>query len=51
MLSDESGHLHHVDRRSSEDLLELLVVQDGSLVLWILKIVLLDVDPKVLSDF
>lgn len=51
MRGDEFRHLEHSHLVLSEDGAKLIVSEDISLVLRVLKIVLLDVFPKLLNDF
>jgi hypothetical protein len=48
---DRLGHLEHVQFITAKDRLQLIVGQDFSFVLWILKFVLLDVRPNLLCYF
>ena len=51
VLVDRLGHLKHVQFLTAKDRLQLIVGQDFSFVLWILKIVLLNVRPNLFCDF
>ena len=51
MLVDRLGHLKHVQFLTAKDRLQLIVGQDFSFVLWILKFVLLNVGPNLFCDF
>ena len=51
VLVDRLGHLKHVQFLTAEDRLQLVVGQDFPFVLWILKVVLLDVRPNLFCDF
>ena len=48
---DELRHLEHRHFALTEDSLQLLIREDVALVGWILKVVLLDVDPKLFDYF
>ena len=47
MLVDRLGHLKHVQFLTAKDRLQLIVGQDFSFVLWILKFVFLNVRPNL----
>jgi hypothetical protein len=51
VLVDRLGHLKHVQFLTAKDRLQLIVGQDFSFVLWILKFVLLNVRPNLFCDF
>jgi hypothetical protein len=51
VLVHRLGHLKHVQFLAAEDRLQLVVGQDFPFVLWVLKIVLLDVRPNLFCDF
>jgi hypothetical protein len=51
MFVDGFRHLEHINSRLAKNLLQLVVSFDFALILWILKIVLLDVRPNLLHDF
>lgn len=51
VLVDRLGHLKHVQFLTAKDRLQLIVGQDFSFVLWILKFVLLNVRPNPFCDF
>jgi len=51
VLVDRLGHLKHVQFLAAKDRLQLIVGQDFSFVLWILKFVLLNMRPNLFCDF
>jgi hypothetical protein len=51
VLVDRFSHLKHVQFLTAKDRLQLIVGQDFSFVLWILKFVLLNVRPNLFCDF
>ena len=51
VLVDRLGHLKHVQFLTAKDRLQLIVGQDFSFVLRILKVVLLNVRPNLFCDF
>jgi hypothetical protein len=51
VLVDRFGHLKHVQFLTAKDRLQLIVGQDFSFVLWILKFMLLNVRPNLFCDF
>lgn len=51
MSGDELGHLEHRDfLLATEDRKQLVISDDIALILWVLEIVLLDVDPDLFDD-
>ncbi len=51
MLANKLGHLEHVDNRlAAKHGLQRVIRIDVPLILFILELVLLDVDPKFLGD-
>ena len=51
VLVDRLGHLKHVQFLTAKDRLQLIVGQDFSFVLRILKVLLLNVRPNLFCDF